>query len=199
MTIEFRCHGCSSVLRVPDEHLGKQARCPKCQTLNLIEPVSWTDDDGVSFGSKEDQNWQSRPDPFSDRSNSPKPLSRDLPSDDWFSQPSEASGTRRTPPQSNPYQAPVSSASPYVSQHSVAHRGGLILALGICSIICNLCLVPGILACVLGSADLKQMKIGRMDRAGEGLTRTGMIMGIVMTTISIGSLLFSIFAALVVR
>ena len=37
MSIDFTCSGCFKVLRVPDEHLGKQARCPQCQTLNLIQ------------------------------------------------------------------------------------------------------------------------------------------------------------------
>ncbi len=40
MSIDFTCSGCSKTLRVPDEHLGKQARCPQCQTLNLIQPNS---------------------------------------------------------------------------------------------------------------------------------------------------------------
>jgi hypothetical protein len=30
MPIEFRCSGCSKVLRTPDESAGKQARCPHC-------------------------------------------------------------------------------------------------------------------------------------------------------------------------
>jgi hypothetical protein len=30
MPIESRCHGCGKLLRVADEHAGKQARCPGC-------------------------------------------------------------------------------------------------------------------------------------------------------------------------
>ncbi len=40
MSIDFTCSGCTKTLRVPVEHLGKQARCPQCQTLNLIQPNS---------------------------------------------------------------------------------------------------------------------------------------------------------------
>lgn len=40
MPIEFLCKTCDTTLRVPDEHAGKQARCPKCQTLNLIQAGS---------------------------------------------------------------------------------------------------------------------------------------------------------------
>ncbi len=40
MTIEFQCSSCNTTLRVPKEHLGKQARCPQCSNLNLVEPGS---------------------------------------------------------------------------------------------------------------------------------------------------------------
>lgn len=33
MTIEFRCPSCNQQLRVPDESVGKNARCPKCQAI----------------------------------------------------------------------------------------------------------------------------------------------------------------------
>jgi hypothetical protein len=33
MTIEFRCPSCNQQLRVPDESVGKKARCPKCQAI----------------------------------------------------------------------------------------------------------------------------------------------------------------------
>ena len=45
--------------------------------------------------------------------------------------------------------------------------------------------VPGILAWILGRADLKEIRAGRMDRMGESTTQAGMIMGIVMTCIPI--------------
>jgi hypothetical protein len=51
----------------------------------------------------------------------------------------------------------VSGSAP---QHSVAHRGGLILTMGIMSIVCNFALIPGILAWILGRADLQQMRAG---------------------------------------
>ena len=60
----------------------------------------------------------------------------------------------------------------------------MILTLGILSIVCNFALVPGILAWVLGRADLKQMKLGIMDPEGEGITQAGMIMGIIMTSLA---------------
>jgi uncharacterized RDD family membrane protein YckC len=36
MSIEFRCGGCSNLLRVADENVGKQARCPKCGQISVV-------------------------------------------------------------------------------------------------------------------------------------------------------------------
>jgi hypothetical protein len=36
MAIEFSCPQCSRILRVSDEHAGKSARCPDCQTIMSI-------------------------------------------------------------------------------------------------------------------------------------------------------------------
>lgn len=36
MSIEFPCPGCQKTLRVADEHAGKQARCPHCQTVTPV-------------------------------------------------------------------------------------------------------------------------------------------------------------------
>ena len=72
----------------------------------------------------------------------------------------------------------------------VPHRGGVILALGIlsivasvlCSVFCSLVgpLVAaglGLPAVLLGHADLRQITSGSMDPDGEGQTRIGMILG----------------------
>lgn len=31
--VRFRCEGCGLKIRVPAEHAGKKAKCPKCKTL----------------------------------------------------------------------------------------------------------------------------------------------------------------------
>ena len=38
MSIEFRCAVCRQLLRVPDEAVGKVARCPSCQTEQTVQP-----------------------------------------------------------------------------------------------------------------------------------------------------------------
>jgi hypothetical protein len=59
-----------------------------------------------------------------------------------------------------------------------AHRGTLILILGILGIFC--CgIFTAIPAWIMGSADLKEMEAGTMDPAGRGNTNAGKICGMV--------------------
>lgn len=58
-----------------------------------------------------------------------------------------------------------------------AHRGGMLLAFGILSLVC--CFIFGIVAWVMGNNDLREMAAGRMDPSGEGLTKAGKIVGII--------------------
>jgi predicted Zn finger-like uncharacterized protein len=73
------------------------------------------------------------------------------------------------------------------------HRGPLILGLGILSIVC-LFQFLGPIAWVMGHHDLAEMRSGRMDREGEGLTNAGRICGIVGTVLLVPCLCFGILA-----
>jgi len=64
-----------------------------------------------------------------------------------------------------------------------AHRGGMILAFGILGLLC--CIIFGILAWVMGNGDLKEMAAGRMDPAGEGMTKAGKIIGMIACILAI--------------
>lgn len=64
------------------------------------------------------------------------------------------------------------------------HRGGLILALGILSIVIScLGLLLGPIAWTLGNTDLAAMRAGRMDPEGESLTNAGRVCGIIGTVL----------------
>ena len=70
------------------------------------------------------------------------------------------------------------------------HRGGLILAFGISSVVISvigcspITLVLGLLAWVWGQRDLKAMDRREMDPEGRGLTVAGFVTGIIGTAIS---------------
>jgi hypothetical protein len=63
----------------------------------------------------------------------------------------------------------------------VAHRGGEILTFGLLALLpCPLtAIIFGIIAWMMANADLKEMRSGRMDRDGEGLTQAGRVLGII--------------------
>ncbi len=57
------------------------------------------------------------------------------------------------------------------------HRATLVLVLGILGLV--LCVICGIIAWVMGNADLKEMDAGTMDPSGRGMTQAGKICGMV--------------------
>jgi hypothetical protein len=67
------------------------------------------------------------------------------------------------------------------------HRATLVLVLGILGLI--LCQPLGVVAWVLGGADLKEMAAGTMDPAGRDLTNIGRILGIVASILLVLGLL----------
>jgi hypothetical protein len=86
----------------------------------------------------------------------------------------------------NPYSSPSSANPGYYGERSAylkPHRGGLILTLGILGLV--LCHFLGIPAWIMGSADLKEIRAGRMDPAGQGLTQAGKILGIIACVLMI--------------
>lgn len=157
MPIELTCTGCGRQLRVPDAHAGKQARCPACGQICPI-PQSSPGNDNL-------------PPP------SPSPVGPSVtppgPSPNPFAD--QASPQSQSPFSSpNPYQPPGYAGGVF---QGAPHRGGLILTFGLLGFFC--CIFFGIAAWIMGNEDLNAMRAGRMDPSGEGLTRAGMILGII--------------------
>jgi len=71
-----------------------------------------------------------------------------------------------------------------------------VLVLGILGIV--LCFILGIIAWVMGSGDLKEMKEGKRDPSGEQLTKAGMICGIIGTCLGILAFLWWIIAVVII-
>ena len=151
MPIELSCTDCGQTLRVGDEHAGKKARCPKCGSIATVPTAGESPAPAPSDASPFD----------TDKPAEPVNPFADLPG-----------------PSPNPYQSP-SSPLGVTPRYAKPHRGGLILTFGIVGILC--CGPFGIAAWVMGSADLKEIRAGRMDRSGEGLTQAGMILGSVLS------------------
>ena len=62
----------------------------------------------------------------------------------------------------------------------------MILTFGILSLTMGICgLIFGPMAWAMGSSDLREIRAGRMDRSGQGITQAGMICGMITSIIFI--------------
>jgi phage FluMu protein Com len=86
--------------------------------------------------------------------------------------------------------SPFAPGSRSSARYIVPHRGGLILILGLLGFAIN-CPIFCFMALVMGAADLREMRAGRMDPSGEPLTQVGRILGMIL------SLLWILFGAIV--
>jgi hypothetical protein len=81
-----------------------------------------------------------------------------------------------------------------VAQAVARHRGGVVLALGILGLL--VCVICGVIAWVMGNGDLREMAAGRMDPAGEGMTKAGKICGMISVILAIASFLLILLVAI---
>jgi hypothetical protein len=70
-------------------------------------------------------------------------------------------------------------------------RGGLILTLGILSLV--VCAPLGPIAWILGSGDLKKIAAGQISSEAKGLTQAGMICGIIGSVFLVLGLIWCFF------
>ena len=92
--------------------------------------------------------------------------------------------------------APETTAAPQSRyRYTAHHRGVTVLVLGILGW-AGFCPLFGAAAWVTGSSDLREMRAGRMDPSGRGLTQAGMILGMVETLIAVGGIMVFLFVGL---
>lgn len=154
------CPQCNRQLKVPDALLGKAVKCPGCG-------ATFTASGGAGA--------------------SPAPVA---PPPEQYGL---AGPAARPPPAPDDYEE----ESPYEgrprrrrrSAYTKPHRGGMILTFGIIGFVCGpLALVFGPMAWVMGGNDLREIREGRMDPEGEGLTRAGQICGMIVTILVVAGL-----------
>jgi len=222
MAIETKCPGCQRLLRVPDEHAGKQARCPACNTIYVVPggetasletaasdaddswymktpegqvygPVAKTELDcwlaegrisaECTLRTGADGDWRPADDYYgalSPRPQVPTPTSTAAPS------------PTRVAPGGQPGRTDLSDRA---DAYSVPHRGGIILALGILGWVFS-CPIFSVMAWIMGSSDLREMRAGRMDARGMGLTQAGHILGVIYSLLWLVVLVIGIFVGL---
>jgi len=221
MPIETKCPGCERLLRVPDEHAGKQARCPACNTIYVVPggaaaspdtPPVETDDlwymrtpEGQVYGpivKTELDRWLAEGRISAECTLRPESDSEFRPADEYYGALSPqpympTSSTASSPVRAAPaQQAATPPFAPRTDSYSIPHRGGIILTLGILGWVLGLlfaCPIFGVMAWIMGASDLREMRAGRMDATGMGLTQAGHILGVICSVLWIIIVLFVVF------
>jgi hypothetical protein len=193
MPLVIRCPSCSRKLRVPENLLGKKVKCPSCAGTFVSQPESEDlpaaplPDEQTPRGSKrrpagpaDEEKYEMEPVPARRRSSPPG-------DDDYEEEerPEEEEYEERPRPRRRRRRLDMR-----------PHRGTMILVLGILSFFC-FGIILGPIAWVMGSNDLKEMRAGRMDPEGEGLTNAGRICGMIAAILNFaGCLIYAIVFAL---
>jgi hypothetical protein len=155
------CPACERKLQVPESFYGQTVQCPDCAHQFMAEPHA----ESVQANAP------------------PPPVSTPAPNYD--------ERTRRRRRDYDDHQELDDDDYSYSGMYSLRrrrgtpHRGGVILALGIISLVIfpYSTIVCGPLAWILGTADLAEIRAGRMDETGEGLVQAGRVLGIISTCI----------------
>ncbi len=165
------CPSCHRQLRVPGDLLGKMVKCPTCGTA-FGAPAASAE---PAAASSIEEPGSPPSEPFQETKSVPpseqRPVLRtdkddDVPHDYGGAQPPSRRREAREmlPP----------------------HRGVVILVLGILSLVsCCFGLILGPIAWIMGNNDLQEIRAGRMDREGEGMTNAGRICGIIGTVLGV--------------
>ncbi len=171
------CPECKKHLQVPDELLGQRVQCPECTHLFTAAAT-----EQVSIGIT---GVPASPPPI--------PTSETL---TWEREAEADEGKRRRDDDDDHDDdaLPRRRRRSYGNRFSgTAHRGGMILAFGLAGLLgmsfFPVGLVFGIMAWIMGNADMAEMRSGRMDPEGEGMTQAGRIMGMISTILQIVSIL----------
>jgi hypothetical protein len=170
MAETIQCVHCSAPLRLPEQFIGQEVRCPSCQkTFTAQMPAAPPP--------------PPRPEPEEERRDEPPPQRDVRPSRRRASGDDDDDYPRSRRPRYDDDYGRGSRLEP--------HRGSTILTLGIMTIVFAFCCLPlalgmGIPALVMGSSDLGRIQSGDMDPSGQGQINAGRTCAIIGMVLSVG-------------
>ena len=174
MPLTIRCENCRAALKLPEQYLGQEVRCPSCSR---------------TFVAKESQE-SPPPRPPVREPELPEEAPRQRRDDDY--------DRRRREDEDEDYPRPR--RRNYEDRFIEPHRGTSVLTMGILSIV-FFCFFPlavglGIGAIIMANNDLAKMRSGAMDRSGQGTTQAGLVCGVIGLVIEVLLLFFYCSSAL---
>lgn len=199
MAVKVACPNCAVTLNIPENFLGKKVRCASCSTV---------------FEAKSDEPAPAADSPTEIVSERPADLPAPPPTPPSLSFPPEDAPPRRDDrePREDRWGDDDGGRRRRRSERRrdlEPHRGGMLLTMGIISIIlgviglsgwccCIMDVFPaagvalGLTAWLMGQGDLKKIDSGDMDPDGRANVNTGYVCGIVGTALSAFGILCSI-------
>jgi hypothetical protein len=189
MPMIIRCEHCKAPLKLPEQYVGKEVRCPSCQKEFVARQELESPPPRPERPAREEVR---RDDDSPRRRDDERPSRRPRDDDDRGRPEYEderPSRRRRDYDDDVPRPRRRYDAGRYIQPH----RGGSILAMGIISMvtfcfpILSVSLAIG--AIVMANTDNAKMRSGEMDPSGQGQTTAGMvcgIIGLVITVLSFG-------------
>jgi predicted Zn finger-like uncharacterized protein len=170
MSSVIACPSCQKQLKVPDEYIGRNVKCPGCKETFTAQVEAKSAPPPAPEEIVEKPRKKLAPPPEQEEDEAPRPAKR-RPAEVVDDDEGEERPSRR--------RRGGGALEP--------HRGVLILLLGIGALVFIPLLGP--VAWILGNMDLKAMDAGRMDPEGRGMTQIGKITGIIATVLMILSIL----------
>ena len=155
----IHCPGCQKRLQLPDGAIGRLAQCPGCgreftATASLGNPPA-------------------SPDAAKPNAPAPPPSRRYDADDD-----ADLDRPRRRKRRRD--EGDDDDDDRWRDRRFASHRGGEILTFGLLALLpcCFTSIIFGMIAWTMANTDLGEMRSGRMDREGDGLTQAGRALGI---------------------
>lgn len=186
------CPECQRKLRVPDDLIGKNVKCPTCGHTFVADPVSQAPppppppEEKPARTSKVSRDDRDDDEDDEDRPRRKRAISRRNDDDDEDEDDDRPRRSRSRHGRDDDDDEDDDDDRPRRRRRYLApHRGSTVLVLGIMSFF-FVPIILGPIAWIMGNTDLAEMRAGRMDREGESQTQAGRVCGMISTLLFIG-------------